>query len=583
MATWLDDVVGTLQGGYIPGAGASIFPDVRTYQTPKEQALAAELAAAGEAGGVPFSIAPNGYPRMPDVNSAGIQLALDNAPPGTGVPGPLGEGPVTPAERGMMALVGRGPGNIMAGPADGSIFGGVPDLSQFKMDTISPSIALAKAEAAPQSPQQPPAGPVPVPRPRPPGADAVTDMSSQSRGADVASGGLAGAPMSIAAPQVQPPPQAPAAAPEMSFGDRMRSFAPALLAASSALQGDNSVAASMMKQREAQALQVQQANATARLLQSRGAKPAEIQAAISGGPDAVKALLGEYLGKDKWKVVQTGEDSYGRKTFMQQNEMDGTLRPIRNKDGSASTDAVEGAAPQLNEAQQNRVKAIIDGREPYPAQSRAKDAQVIRDAVHAADPTFDAVNYNARLKARQSFTSGKDRDNLKSFNTTIGHLDELDKAVGDLHNSNFPAWNKYVANPVAEQFDPKYQSALKRFQAARTAVSDELTRAFRGSGGNVHDIVQWENAINAADSPEALRSAIRTAANLLESRISSVGDSYNAAMGTTKDPLELLTPHAREAFEQLKAGARNGAGASAPAAVKPGAYVWDPQRGLVPK
>lgn len=419
-----------------------------------------------------------------------------------------------------------------------------------------------------------------MPQPRPPGADVPTDVSSQARGADYAAAGArppVGPPMGLVPPAAMAPPPAP----EPSFGDKMRGFAPALLAAGSALQGDNSVAAGLIKQRDALALQAQQGNATARLLASRGAKPEEVQAAMLGGPEAVKALLAEYLGKDKWKVVQTGEDAYGHKTFMQQNEVDGTLRPLRNKDGTASTDAVEGAAPQLSEAQQNRVKAIIEGREPYPAQSRARDAQMIRDAVHAADPQFDAVNYNARLKARQSFTSGKDRDNLKSFNTTIGHLEELDKAVGDLHNSSFPAWNKYIANPVAEQFDPKYQTALKRFQAARTAVSDELTRAFRGSGGNVHDIIQWENAINAADSPEALRSAIRTAANLLESRISSVGDSYNSAMGTTKDPLELLTPHAREAFEQLKAGARGGSGAAAP--VKPGAYVWDPVKGLVPK
>jgi len=541
MVGWLDSTVGALQSGYAPGGGASPFPDY--VPPPSGEAIWDQIAQ---------------------------QEALDRAAADRRNAAGMARGPIINSGASLSAI---------SEPAVSMALGGgmqSPANPQAPFGPVPPSLMMAKAETAP--PDQPPPGQVPMPQPRPPGADAppATDMSSQARGADVASRGMAGAPMSIAGPQPQAPVEAP------SFMDRARGFAPALIAAGAALQGDNSVASNMIKQRDALALQAQQGNATAQLLASRGAKPAEIRAAISGGPDAVKALLAEYLGKDKWKVVQVGEDQYGGKKFMQQNETDGTLRDLKTADGKVPAEVVDGAAPGLSDAQKNRVQAIIEGREPYPAMSRARDAQMIRDAVHAADPQFDAVNYNARLKARQSFTSGKDRDNLKSFNTTIGHLEELDKAVGDLHNSNFPAWNKYVANPVAEQFDPKYQASLKRFQAARTAVSDELTRAFRGSGGNVHDIIQWENAINSADSPEALRSAIRTAANLLESRISSVGDSYNAAMGTTKDPLELLTPHAREAFEQLKAGARGGA---APAgALKPGAYRYDPETGrLVPK
>ena len=548
---WLDATVGALQSGYVPGMGASPFPDYVPPAPPLEgQALWDKIAAdeaAANTGADRRNLA--GMTRAPIVNPASALSAL--------------------SEPAISMALGGG----MQPPANPSApFGAVP-----------PSLMMAKAETAPPDQAQAMDGPVPMPQPRPAAADAPPSTDVSSRGRPPVA-----APMGLAPPMAAPP-VVPRAAPEPSFGDRMKGWAPALLAAGSAFQGDNSVAAGMMKQREALALQSQQANATARFLSAKGAQPAEIQAAVLGGPETLKALLSQYTGKDKFSVVQTGEteDQYGgkRKIFQVFNSNDGTVKDIAADSPEAARAQANVTAPDLTDAQKNRVQAIIEGREPYPAMSRASDAARIRAAVHEADPTFDAVNYTSRLKARQSFTSGKDRANLTSFNTTIGHLEELQKAADDLRNSGFPAWNKYIANPIAEQFDPKFQAALKRFQAARTAVSDELTRAFRGSGGNVHDIIQWENAINSSDAPDAIQSAVRTAANLLESRIQAVGDSYNAAMGTTKDPLALLSPHAQEAFNHLKAGTRSGAAAPAKSAapVKPGAYVWDPVKGLVPK
>lgn len=210
--------------------------------------------------------------------------------------------------------------------------------------------------------------------------------------------------------------------------------------------------------------------------------------------------------------------------------------------------AVEAA--QVNP---NLVQAIIEGRAPYPANSRASDAAAIREAVHAQDPSFDAVNYNSRLKTRQDATSGKTAQNLTSFNTTIGHLGTFDKTIDELHNSGSPVWNT-IANAVSGQTDTKFAAAKANFETAKTAVIDEMTRAFRGTGGNVHDLEQWEKNISSAASPQALHAAVRQAAELLKSRIDSVGDTYNRGMGTTKDPLELLTPKATESFNRLLSG-----------------------------
>mgnify|MGYP000532318512 FL=1 len=255
---WLEDLLAQLQGGAQPpmfSPSASPFP---SPAAPVDEA--AQAAAAREAAGQRMvranqrRIDPFG---VPDQNSAGIQLALDQAPAGTGFPGAM-----------------------PAGARDSSPFGMVP-----------PSLAMAKSMTAnaPQADPEPPMpGAVPIPKPRP----VSTDLSSANRPASAQEGSpalAAPAPMSIAAP--------PAAEP--SFLSRLsegaKGMAPALLAAGAALQGDNSIAAAQAKERQALALQAQQGNATARLLQSKGASAPEIQAAMAGGPDTVKALLAQYL------------------------------------------------------------------------------------------------------------------------------------------------------------------------------------------------------------------------------------------------------------------------------------------------
>lgn len=543
---WLEDTLAALQGGGAAmSPAASPFPDVA--QAPTSEQEAAMAAAAREAAGqrliaanqrrsVPFG--------MPDMNSAGVQLAMDQAPAGTGVPG-----------------------QTLMGAPDASPFGMIPPSLKLASTIAAP----APPAAAPPSPADtlPPPGGVPMPQPRPAMDDA--GQADLPPNATPTQGGPAAPP---AAPMGAPP-----AVPEVPLAQRIANIGPGLMGIGAAMQGDmGHLATANAKQDQALQLQRLQGNATARLLASKGASMPEIQAAISAGPDTVKALLGQYMGKDKFAVTQTGEveDQYGgkRKIFKIFNANDGTFKDIpANSADEAKAAAGDGGMPDLNDAQKNRVQAIIDGREPYPGQSRAPDAAKIRAAVHATDPQFDAVNYKSREQTRQKFTKGKGADNLTAFNTAIGHLGTLDKSIDELNNSGFPAWNKYVANPVAEQFDSKYQKGLKDFQTARTAVADELTRAFRGSGGNVHDIIQWEKAINAADSPVALKAAVRAAAELLGSRITAVGDEYNRGMGTTKDPLELLNPKAADAFKRLQENDRPAATSKA-APVKPGNYVW---------
>jgi uncharacterized protein len=208
---------------------------------------------------------------------------------------------------------------------------------------------------------------------------------------------------------------------------------------------------------------------------------------------------------------------------------------------------------KLDGATGAQVKALLDGRMQFPSSFAASKPywQQMYRLVAQADPNFDMVDYNKRAKTASDFSAGKSAQNITSFNTAIGHLDQLDKSIDQLNNSNFPLWNKLSNSANTNLGNTRYQSAVKNFQTSKNAVVDELTRAFRGSGGSVHDIESWEGTLNEADSPEALHTAVKQALGLLQSRVESLGDQYNRGMGTTRDPMTLLAPHAVAAVERI--------------------------------
>lgn len=200
-------------------------------------------------------------------------------------------------------------------------------------------------------------------------------------------------------------------------------------------------------------------------------------------------------------------------------------------------------------AQADQIKGIAEGRISPPGAFALKTPywQKMLTDVAQYEPGFDLTKWGARAATAKDFASGKSAQNITAFNTAIGHLETLDKAAKELGNTSFPIYNN-VANMLANATgDPR----VKKFEIAKTAVADELTRAFRGTGGNVHDLVQWENAINAAGSPQQLQAAVRQAVELLRSRIDSMGETYNRGMNTKTEPIKLLSPKAQDAIMRL--------------------------------
>lgn len=212
----------------------------------------------------------------------------------------------------------------------------------------------------------------------------------------------------------------------------------------------------------------------------------------------------------------------------------------------------------LPPADQAQVKAVVEGRFQPPGSFALKSPRVQRLLQWAAqyEPGFDYTKWAARSATAKDFASGKSAQNLTSFNTALEHMDRLDQAVQDLHNLNVPLGSlaRSVTNPVFSALSPDVERRINKFNIAKTAVVDELTRAFRGTGGNVHDLVQWEKSLSAASSEASLRGAIKEGMQLLDSRIGALGDQYARGMGRNVDPIQLLSPKAQAIHDRIVGG-----------------------------
>jgi hypothetical protein len=213
-------------------------------------------------------------------------------------------------------------------------------------------------------------------------------------------------------------------------------------------------------------------------------------------------------------------------------------------DPSLTGDAVLKALPAPMAAQ---VKGLVEGRQVLPARFAASPAgQAVIAAANQYDPNFDMVNYNARAKTRQDFTSGKSAVAVTAFDTLAQHVDALAKDFGKLDNGNYPMING-VRNSWRNATGDGRTTA---FSTDVNAVAAEAVRAFRGVGGAVSDIQDFQRQFNAASSPEQAFQAVRALMHLVEGRTNALQTQYQRGMGTTREGVPGLSPQARAAFKR---------------------------------
>lgn len=223
--------------------------------------------------------------------------------------------------------------------------------------------------------------------------------------------------------------------------------------------------------------------------------------------------------------------------------------------GAATQDT---AAPQRNDAYLSQldpayaaqVKAYADGRMQFPAGFALKSPYfqgMLRD-VGTYDPTFDAVNYNARSKTRSSFTAGQDANNVTAINTALQHAGTVSDAFDQLGNTSMPAVN-YFKNKLAGAFG---SSAPSNAAEAVSALAAEARKVFATTGGgSLQELKDWEQNFPKNGSPEQQKGALKEFVGLMDGRLDALASKYNQGMGTSEQGIDLINPPARAAYMKL--------------------------------
>lgn len=202
------------------------------------------------------------------------------------------------------------------------------------------------------------------------------------------------------------------------------------------------------------------------------------------------------------------------------------------------------------------IKMYSNGDMPVPTGASLRSPQMaqLMEMTSQYDPSFKAEDYATRVATRKDFTSGKSAQNITSFNTVLQHLGKLKADADALNNHDFTPLN--AAGNTVEPFfgDPR----VGNFNTDKTAVTSELVRAFRGTGGAEQDIKDWASSFDPNGSPAQINGAIQRGVQLLKGRMEALADQYQRGMGRARDPMTFLSPEAMSTFQALSTtGDRN--------------------------
>jgi hypothetical protein len=246
----------------------------------------------------------------------------------------------------------------------------------------------------------------------------------------------------------------------------------------------------------------EQNSMTAKALLEKGASPEEVRAARYN-PALMKALVEQHWGKDKWAVVQTGEDDSGRKTYMQQNQVDGTLRDIPRSGAQSGAPVQEYVAGP-------------DGK-PIPIPPTLTGAARKEFLKHVAAANADAAT------GKQTETQGK----AGSF---AARMELSQKDIAGLENQGLDA-TQAVASRIPGIGNYLQSADHQRYETAKSAFISAKLR--RESGAAIHDSEyqreERELFPRPGDDASVVQQKARLRAAALEQMKREAGPGYRSA------------------------------------------------------
>ena len=238
----------------------------------------------------------------------------------------------------------------------------------------------------------------------------------------------------------------------------------------------------------------QAANATAQALLSMGASASDVQAAMTN-PTLMQALIGQYYGKDKYSIVQTGENDQGKK-FSVFNSNDATLKPIPS-DSNEAGGTVAGPDGKLIQVPPgvNRKEFIKRVTETTADAATGKKTEAQAKASSFAARMEQADSVMSKLQSQGLSMMGKG-------------LDALPGGVGNLAQS------------------PQYQ----QYKQAQSSFITALLRQESGAAINKSEFDRYERELfpQPGDGPAVVQQKAAMRASAIEQMRGAAGPGYKS-------------------------------------------------------
>jgi hypothetical protein len=263
---------------------------------------------------------------------------------------------------------------------------------------------------------------------------------------------------------------------------------------------------------------------------------AKAQQIEQGGPEVARlAALEEEFGKDSPEYKAALLKMQGKGGAGAGAGGTGLPASVANLTG----DELLAKLPPATAAQ---VKAISEGRESFADLGiRGAARERMSALVNQYNPNYSSIDYKASQATETAFAKGKEAGMVRSFNVALDHLDTLQKASDALKNKDSKTFNR-VANAIGTEFGA---TAPVDFNAVKRIVGDEIVKAIVGTGGGVRDREEAAKTIDAANSPEQLKSVIARYKDLMRGQLAGLRDQYQRGTKRTDFDERFLSPAAR--------------------------------------
>jgi hypothetical protein len=189
-----------------------------------------------------------------------------------------------------------------------------------------------------------------------------------------------------------------------------------------------------------------------------------------------------------------------------------------------------------------RFKNLADYKVAPPTgkQAETPQAQMEIAGAQAADPSYDPSQFKPRQALKLSFTTGKDAEEVKTYNMVAGHISEADALVEKLGNTRSSMVNS-AYNAVRGQTSNEFIRNKGVIDAKLDTAINEVNKATAGKAITEGERKEWHAKLSSDSSPEGMHATLKSFSESIHDRMDAVAAKWNTGMGLKPDDSRYMT------------------------------------------